>query len=73
MALYFLNRLNQIKLATCPSDFYRIKPSIFLTMLSLIVTYILFYCKLMITPQKVQLCKKQLQLHLKSSLYFKRL
>jgi len=39
MTLYFLNRLNQIKLAACPSGFYRIKPSIFLTMLSLILTY----------------------------------
>jgi len=36
---YFLNRLNQIKLAAHPSGFYKIKPSIYLTKLSLIVTY----------------------------------
>jgi len=36
---YFLNRLNQIKLTACPSGFYKIKPHIYLTMLSLIVTY----------------------------------
>ena len=35
----FLNRLNQIKLAACPSGLYEIKPSIFLTLLSLFVTY----------------------------------
>ncbi len=42
MTCYFFDRLNQIKLAACPSGFYKIKlpfPSIFLTMLSLIVTY----------------------------------
>lgn len=36
---YFLDRLNQIKLAACPAGLYKIKPSINLTMLSLIVTY----------------------------------
>ena len=36
---YFLNRLNQIKLSAHPSSFYKIKPSIYLTKLSLIVTY----------------------------------
>ena len=35
----FLNRTNQVKLAACPSGFYKIKPAIFLTLLSLIVTY----------------------------------
>ena len=35
----FLERLKQIKLAASPSDFYKIKPSVFLTLLSLIVTY----------------------------------
>jgi len=35
----FLNRLNQIQLAACPSCFYEIKPSIFFTLLSLFVTY----------------------------------
>lgn len=35
----FLNRMNQVKLAACPSGFYEIKPAIFLTILSLIVTY----------------------------------
>ena len=35
----FLNRLNQIKLAVCPSGFYEIKPSICLTLLSHFVTY----------------------------------
>ena len=37
----FLNRLNHIKLAACPSGFYTIKPAIFLTLLSLVVTYLI--------------------------------
>ena len=36
---HFLNRLNQVKLTACPCGFYKIKPHIYLTMLSLIVTY----------------------------------
>lgn len=35
----FLNRLKQIQLAPCPSCYYHVKQSIFLSALNLIVTY----------------------------------
>jgi len=35
----FLGRMKQLKLAAYPSGFYKIKPSVFLNMLSLVVTY----------------------------------
>ncbi len=35
----FLSRLDESRLAAHPSGFYKIKPSVFLTLLSLIVTY----------------------------------
>ena len=39
MVSLFFNRLKQIQLAPCPSGYYHVKQSIFMTALNLIVTY----------------------------------
>jgi len=53
----FIGRLNQAKLAAYPSGYYKIKPSVFLTLLSLIVTYTVILMQINDAPTKVMMQK----------------
>jgi len=54
----FIGRLSQTKLAANPSGFYKIKPSVFLNLLSLIVTYTVILMQTSDAPTKSNTLQK---------------